>query len=408
MIIQNRLFKKGDCIVEIKSRITDSRIQAENIFIEMTYGEYSEIAKKIIENNPLQRRRVKSSNTVYSLLKHDLKTGCLMPPMVLALTNGNDNMYSAMSDNELIEYIVENKERLIILDGLQRTHTLKDVEMELENLNEKEAISAFYSNKLRIELYLGINKFGILYRMLTLNTGQTPMSVRHQIEMLYQDYLQGEIEGITILREVDENNNNELGTYNFKSVIEGFNSYLERDPLPMDRFDVLNNIKSLEKLSIEDQKYDLFTNYLKTFDSFIRKTVDYTSDWQLDSEYEEEMKLSSKAFAVSALKLFNKSQGFTGFGAAIGKLRDLDLIHGFEDINLIIPNLISDGNEEDWIVDFITNLDEIKRKSKKIGNSQREYFYWFFRALFNKDSDSYLNLSQAVEDGFKKYRRESE
>ncbi|SCB80517.1 hypothetical protein [Bacillus wiedmannii] len=394
--------------MEIKSRINDSRIKAENIFIEMSYEEYLKIAKKIIENNPLQRRRVKSSNTVYSLLKHDLKTGCLMPPMVLGLTNGRDNDYSNISDEDLITYVLENKERLIILDGLQRTHTLKDIEMEYENKNDKEGMDAFYSNKLRIELYLGINKFGILYRMLTLNTGQTPMSVRHQIEMLYQDYLTHDIEGIKIFREVDENNNNELGKYNFKSVIEGFNSYLERDPLPMDRFDVLNNIKSLEKLSMEDQKKDLFTEFMKTFNFFIQKTVDFSDNWQLDFEYEEEMKLSSRAFASSALKLFNKSQAFTGFGAAMGKLRDFDLVNGFEEINDMIPNLTSDEGKEDWIIDFITNLDDIKRKSKKIGNSQREYFYWFFRALFNKESDAYLNLSKAVEDGYKKYRRESE
>ncbi|ALZ59319.1 hypothetical protein FORC13_0258 [Bacillus cereus] len=394
--------------MEIKSRINDSRIKAENIFIEMSYEEYLKIAKKIIENNPLQRRRVKSSNTVYSLLKHDLKTGCLMPPMVLGLTNGRDNDYSNISDEDLITYVLENKERLIILDGLQRTHTLKDIEMEYENKNDKEGMDAFYSNKLRIELYLGINKFGILYRMLTLNTGQTPMSVRHQIEMLYQDYLTHDIEGIKIFREVDENTNNELGKYNFKSVIEGFNSYLERDPLPMDRFDVLNNIKSLEKLSIEDQKKDLFTEFMKTFNFFIQKTVDFSDNWQLDFEYEEEMKLSSRAFASSALKLFNKSQAFTGFGAAMGKLRDFDLVNGFEEINDMIPNLTSDEGKEDWIIDFITNLDDIKRKSKKIGNSQREYFYWFFRALFNKESDAYLNLSKAVEDGYKKYRRESE
>ncbi|PFM11659.1 hypothetical protein [Bacillus thuringiensis] len=394
--------------MEIKSRITDSRIKAENIFIEMTYKEYLNIAQKIIENNPLQRRRVKSSNTVYSLLKNDLKSGCLMPPMVLGLTNGKDKDYSTISDDELVEYVNENKERLIILDGLQRTHTLKDIEMEFKSTENTEGLSEFYSNKLRIELYLGINKFGILYRMLTLNTGQTPMSIRHQIEMLYQDYLMHDIEGIKILKEVDENNNNELETYNFKSVIEGFNSYLERDPLPMDRFDVLNNIKSLEKLSIEDQKQDLFTEYLKTFDLFIKQTVNYSDNWQLDAEYEEEMKLNSRAFAISALKLFNKSQAFTGFGAAIGKLKDLGLVKGFEEINNMIPNLTSDESKEDWLIDFITNLDDIKRKSKKIGNSQREYFYWFFRALFNKESDAYLNLSQAVEDGYKKYRRESE
>ena len=116
--------------MEIKSRITDSRIKAENIFIEMSYEEYLKIAEKIIENNPLQRRRVKSSNTVYSLLKNDLKSGCLMPPMVLGLTNGRDKDYSNISDEDLIKYVLENKERLIILDGLQRTHTLKDVEMD--------------------------------------------------------------------------------------------------------------------------------------------------------------------------------------------------------------------------------------------------------------------------------------
>ena len=120
------------------------------------------------------------------------------------------------------------------------------------------------------------------------------------------------------------------------------------------------------------------------------------------------MKLEFKDIASSALKLFNKSQAFTGFGAAIGKLRDFDLVNGFEEINNLIPNLTSDEGKEDWLIDFITNLDGIKRKSKKIGNSQREYFYWFFRALFNKESDAYLNLSKAVEDGYKKYRRESE
>lgn len=58
-------------------------------------------------------------------------------------------------------------------------------------------------NKLRLEVYVNINKFGVLYRMLTLNTGQTPMSVRHQIEMLYSDMLDKEINGVKLITEVE-------------------------------------------------------------------------------------------------------------------------------------------------------------------------------------------------------------
>lgn len=53
-------------------------------------------------------------------------------------------------------------------------------------LREKEPHkeTQFNENKL-VEIYFKINRFGNLYRMLTLNTGQTPMSLRHQIEILY-------------------------------------------------------------------------------------------------------------------------------------------------------------------------------------------------------------------------------
>ncbi|EJS02222.1 hypothetical protein [Bacillus cereus] len=394
--------------MEIKSRITDFRIKAENIFIEMSYEEYLEIAEGIIENNPLQRKRVKSSNTVYSLLRSDLKSGCLMPPMVLALSNGRDIEYSNLDNDQIINYILGNKDKLIILDGLQRTHTLKDVKLEYINYGDYTGLENYYGNKLRIELYLGISKFGILYRMLTLNTGQTPMSIRHQIEMLYKDYMVNDIEGITLLSEVDESGDSVVGTYSFKSMIEGFNSYLERDPLPMDRFDILNNIKGLEKLSQEDQEYDIFKEFLLTYNHFINKMIEISEDWHLEPDYEKELELSSRAFGNSALKIFNKSQAITAFGAALGKLKDFGLINNFNDIKEALSKVEFEGETEDWMIDLITNMDRIKQTSKKIGNSQRVYFYWFFRELFNSESDSYLNLNEAVSNGFNKYRSQTE
>lgn len=55
------------------SRVFDSRINSANLYVETSFGTYLNFARGIIANNDLQRKRVKTSKTVYSLLKEDLK-----------------------------------------------------------------------------------------------------------------------------------------------------------------------------------------------------------------------------------------------------------------------------------------------------------------------------------------------
>ena len=93
----------------------------------------------------------------------------------------------------------------------------------------------------------------------------------------------------------------------------------------------------------------------------------------------------------------------TGFGAAIGKMQDLKVIESFDEISSIKQEELA-GTEDEWFEQLLRRLDEIKNNARKIGNAQRMYFHYFFRELFNKDSDSYLNLKHAVENGFQKYR----
>lgn len=161
----------------IMSKIFDQRINSWNLYVESTFGEYLKFAKKIINNNELQRKRVKTSKTIYSLLKNDLQKGCIMPPLVLALVKTDIIDVENPDQEKLLQYINENSKNVLLLDGLQRTYTLIDADTEMEKKSEEE-YQKFLENKLRLEIYVEINKFGILYRMLTLNTGQTPMSAR--------------------------------------------------------------------------------------------------------------------------------------------------------------------------------------------------------------------------------------
>ncbi|QIY90019.1 hypothetical protein [Chryseobacterium gallinarum] len=389
--------------MKIKDKIFDNRINSLNLLIETTIEEYYALSKDILDNNEFQRRRVKSSSSVYSLLKTDLRQGCVIPPIVLALSMeaeaGKDQ-----NDDDLVNTILKHKEKLIILDGLQRTYTIRDLVNELESKDDPEK-DTILKHKLRIEIYLGINKLGILYRMLTLNTGQTPMSSRHQIEIIYSDYIKAGIDGIKLIKETDDDTPSNESEYKFKDIIEGFTSYIERDYLTIDRTDILDNIKSLEKLAIENQGSDLFKDFLIAYDSFVKKINTLSNGWSFNDEVLDQ-KLSGQPFAKTALKIFNKSQVMTGFGSAIGKLIDNKAIEETSDILPLLDKINSENINED-LNTLIVRLDNIRNTAKKIGNDQRMYFHFFFRELFDKKSDGYLNLKDAINEAFTQYERKT-
>ncbi|WP_242031176.1 hypothetical protein [Anabaena sp. FACHB-1237] len=129
--------------------------------------------------------------------------------------------------------------------------------------------------------------------MLTLNTGQSPMSVRHQIEILYSNYLdETVIEGIKLLKEVDEATPHQIGEYRFNDVIDSFTSYIVRDESSLDRRDILEIIKSLEKLALENQDKDIFKNYIITYNHFVQKTQHLADNWSFNEELLQPVRVS--------------------------------------------------------------------------------------------------------------------
>ena len=386
----------------IMSKIFDQRINSWNLYVESTFGEYLKFAKKIINNNELQRKRVKTSKTIYSLLKNDLQKGCIMPPLVLALVKTDIIDVENPDQEKLLQYINENSRNVLLLDGLQRTYTLIDADAEMEKKSEEE-YQNFLKNKLRLEMYVEINKFGILYRMLTLNTGQTPMSARHQLEMLYSDMLNTEFDGVKLVTDKDGKADPDENEFIFKNAIEGFNSYMNRNELPIDRQDILENVKMLENMSEEDVSEDLFKEFLETYMKLFGILRKITNNHVVDNDELIEYGISELPFGKKVSKIFSTSQSLTGFGAAVGKMKDLGIINAMTDISEMVDKLEKENEGYIWMMELLSKLDRIKASSKKIGNAQRMFFQYFYRELLNKESDSYLNLDAAVQNGYNKY-----
>jgi hypothetical protein len=383
--------------MQIKSILVDKKVAAKSVLIELSIRDYLDLAKKIYRKNNFQRRRVRSSRTVYSLLKTDMLQGCVIPPVVLAYTKPAGTLEAGLEGA-----IRNDSDHFVLLDGLQRSLTL--MEIESETADQPEIQKEFLDRPMRCEIYEGINKIGILYRMLTLNTGQTPMSVRHQVEIMYQDYLDVPIEGITLLREVDARRARQPNCYNFRDVIEGLNSYLERSESPLDRGDILDNISSLESLAKENDRHDVFEDFLISWNRLIQKITSFDLRHPTEEANDDSEEASgSKVWGISGVQIFKRAQAISGFGAAIGMLRDEDGTTAFDTLD--IDHLAVGSEGEEFMLQFNEVMQALNGKAKRIGNAQRLFFRQFFKMLFWPESGAYLNMTRALNEGFKSANR---
>lgn len=122
--------------MKILSQSKDHRINSKNFYVEMSFKEYLEFAPQILSNNKFQRKRVRTSKTIYSLLREDLINGCIMPPLVLAVTNFD--LEDTISNEVFYSFLQDNPEKIMILDGLQRTYVLLDAYNSLKEDSTKE------------------------------------------------------------------------------------------------------------------------------------------------------------------------------------------------------------------------------------------------------------------------------
>jgi hypothetical protein len=382
-------------MLKITYVINDKKVKSDNIQFVMDIKSYVELAMDILENNQFQRKRVSKSGSVYKLLKEDILKGCIIPPIVLASIS---KVETKAIDVELLNSLLAKPEDLKILDGLQRTYSL----IEVYNTNKEYFDNLDNEYLVRIEVYLSITDTGILYRMLTLNTGQTPMSLRHQLEILFSKYLGAEISGTKILKEVDDQPVNSFDEFKFSDLIDGYNSFLEKNELPIGRFEILKTVQTIEFISKDnaDKESFQFPKFVDSYSLCVRVFNKRFKDWTYPKdEVPEEFKIDSNPFGKEVYKIFNKSQPITGFGSAVAQLISLDIVKDLNEVDEILNELIF--VDED-LLRLNKSLDEVRQESKKIGNGQRIFFRLFFKYLLDSESGVYKNVSESLEKAQKR------
>ena len=219
----------------------DFRLGAYCASVKVNYRWYLEKTTGAEKNLAIQRGIIKGQRS-YQTLRADLKRGCILPPIVLAssllplpakFSEFNAAAELQWSDIEIAELrdvlFAIAPEQIYIIDGLQRTNAMRESLDEIADERDKEEFLARY---LRLEIWLNISFNALAYRMLLLNAGQRPMSMKHQVEILslsLKDDLE-DIEGIEIITGFERRRRVAPGQFRLEDLASAFQAWLQGQP----------------------------------------------------------------------------------------------------------------------------------------------------------------------------------
>lgn len=244
----------------------DDRLRSFCVTAKCTYRDFLALTEGAEENLEIQRSIIKG-NKAYATLRSDLKRGCILPPVVLAVTTSIKIITEETGSMDSLERISDSlsllsSNNVYVIDGLQRTNAIRQVSNELVD-PEREI---FLDRILRVELWLDIPFSAIAYRMLLLNAGQRPMSIKHQVEVLSSKLVDdlSNIPDLELFRMSDSRRRRQPGQFALTKVAQAFQAWLQGQPNLDLRNTVMEELLADSAIEVLGQSVPVGENSLST------------------------------------------------------------------------------------------------------------------------------------------------
>ena len=195
----------------------DSVIDAVVATGSITYGEAIEKLVTLISKTEFQRKL--QDKKFYEKLERDIEKGCIMPSITIAYVNDVINKKS--ETKQILDFFNKNYNNSFVLDGIQRLNTLSRVDSEKIDLNKKLYLNIVFSDSVE----------KLLYRMITLNNGQKPMTPRHQVEVMMANVYDFDNLGIDIQTEKERAQKIKMSSFNKSDLVQAYLAYMANSPM---------------------------------------------------------------------------------------------------------------------------------------------------------------------------------
>lgn len=366
--------------------LRDTRIGGLSISAVTTIGNYVQWYKQYGLENKLDEQRptlhTRSANMIRQRLIEDLKTGAVIPPIVIGFTTGED--LQVVNERNAAQLISSHLESATVIDGMQRSAALEIA------LDEQPQIA---NNPLRVDVWVSNITIGLIYRMLVLNTGQTPWDVKRQMEVIYKPLIvetRRQIPCIQLNERNDGRRRTNGGEYPASSIVELFIAFSSRKEQVNNADRIADDFTRLDITQMAGE-----TGFSQLFFDSLRIMVELDIAMsQYRNENDEE---GDEAKFVNGMDIFTNMPAKIGFMVALSqeilgragaaersdedKQRRMKSIQ--DSFNSFKERLGRLGNNElgEFLQIPLLNETINTLPVKKIGNSQREFFRKDFSTL---------------------------
>ena len=250
----------------IHTIMTDNRTQTPVILAQISIIDYLNWIGDDFDDFIIQRKR--QEHKAYGRMKTDIIAGTLLPTVTLAV-NLDDAVKMAVfaKKNDRVKLLRELvvPGRVHILDGLQRTFILKDLAKY-----GHEFASDHYLN---LEIWIEPEIKHLIYRIIILNAGQKPMTMKHQIELLFgalKDRLETDLD-IDLFTERDESKRTHAKMYMLDRIATSYQCFLMQTS-EVDKGNIVAQNLAEEDIfdSSEEKLSGIYSAFKKAFKLFVK------------------------------------------------------------------------------------------------------------------------------------------
>jgi len=233
--------------------------------VAIGYTSYKNAIEKfipLIDKTEFQRKR--QDKKFYRKLERDIEDGCVIPPITVALvTKGYENLNNIKNAEE---YINKNVESSFVLDGIQRLNTLSRLKDSLDlNIDKKIYVNFIFCDSVE----------KLLYRMITLNNGQRPMTPRHQVEIMMANAFDFEDLGVKVVSEKEATMKEARRSFRKADIVQAYLAFMAESP-------IIDNKKIIEEKMDELLVSKIMSvepsNYKSKFKDFISSLKNFQDD----------------------------------------------------------------------------------------------------------------------------------
>lgn len=276
-------------MITVHSIHEDKVIDGKVLVTETNYQLALDSLIQLVDKLDIQRNLQKSK--LYERLSRDMVKGCVMPPLTLAFLSAEANQ---QHDKEYYENFINRQiDNAFVLDGIQRLNTLK-------RTYDQYGDELDLTQPLFLDIIICESKDKLLYRMITLNNGQKPMSARHQIEILAEHFLGGNDIPIIIQTEKQKLQAKPARAFHKADIVKAYIAFI-------------TGLLNYDNQKIIEQKMD---------ELIAEKVLEYNLDAE-SPEFTSVLAIVSRLIEEKSLyEWFSVNNNFIGFAVGIRKSFD--------------------------------------------------------------------------------------